>query len=313
MKSQEFEIVTDKDAGIGYKVFMNVLKYRSPHLHLDYEIGYVMNGSMDLIYEEGESYHLGKGDFMCVNPYQIHEFRSDDNVRLLLLQINPAFFKNIYPQIQNLEFINAVVNSSDNESYRASQNHIFELALTYMEQRADYELKCAGLLSLLFYDLLGLVEHRNISHSENNQAHSKATRMRHLADYIEAHLEEKITLSDIAEMENLTLSYLSHFFKDNFHMTYQEYVTKLRCERARNLILTTDLSLLDISISCGFSDPKYFKSGFSNQYGCTPKEYRANFGKQKLSGQQTSMLTTQQILSRQTSLILIRQYLDQEI
>jgi len=164
---------------------------------------------------------------------------------------------------------------------------------------------------MLFYELLQLTPHTNISHTESIYAHNKATRMRRIVDFIEEHQEEKIMLSDIAEYEHVTLTYLSHFFKDNFHMTFQEYVSKLRCEKARNLIITTDLSLLDISISCGFSDPKYFKKGFISLYGCSPKEYRHNFGRQKLSGQQTSMLTTQQILSRQTSLVLLQQYLDE--
>lgn len=335
-QNQEFEIVTDK--GSNYKIFLNVMKYRNPHLHLDYEIAFVMSGHLQLIYDEGDSYVLSPGDFMCVNPYRIHEFKSEDNVRLLLLQVNPEYFKATYPQIRNLEFTFPCAKNphysaqspapvqaqpsdiSDTEvpfsdeyltSYYDAFNDIFELAKVYMEQKPDYELKCAGLLNMLFFELLKLIPHTNISREESVFAHNRATRMRRIADYIEQHLEDKIMLSDIAEYEHLTLTYLSHFFKDNFHMSFQEYVSKLRCEKARNLLLTTDLSLLDISISCGFSDPKYFKSGFIKQYGLAPKEYRKDFSKQKLAGQQTSMLTTQQILSRQTSLILLQQYLDQ--
>ena len=314
-KINEFEIVTDKNSN--YKIFLNVMKYRTPHLHLDYEIAFIMTGSMDLIYEENDVYHLKAGDFMCINPYQIHEFRADDYVRLLFLQINPVFFKNIYPQIENLEFTSPVVSRPDPsdafsyEAYDSAKKYIFSLALNYMEMRGDYELKCAGELNLLFYDLLSLCPHRNVSHQERAYVQNRATRMRSVGDYIEEHLEEKILLSDIAEREHLTLSYMSHFFKDNFHMTFQEYLTTLRCERARSLMLTTDLSLLDISLSCGFSDPKYFKSGFLKQYGLTPRDYRRDFGKQKLSGQQNSMLTTQQFFSRQTSLVLLRQYLDE--
>lgn len=320
MNIQEFEIVTDKSTN--YKVFLNVMKYRTPHLHLDYEIAYIMNGHMDLIYEAGEVYHLSPGDFMCINPYQIHEFRSDDNVRMLFLQFNPFCFKTFYPQIQNLEFdypivtnpasITGAIEDSYVSSYEAAKKHLFELALSNMEQKSYYELKCNGLLSMFFYEIMCLAPHHNASNIESSYAQNKATRMRKIADYIEEHLDEKILLSDIAKHEQLTLTYLSHFFKDNFRMTFQEYVTKLRCERARSLMLTTDLSLLDISLSCGFSDPKYFKNGFIKQYGCTPKEYQSNFDNQKLSGQQTSMLTTQQMFSRQTSLVLLRQYLDHE-
>ena len=322
--NQEFEIITDKSTN--YKVFLNVMKYRTPHLHLDYEIAYIMNGHMDLIYEEGEEYHLSPGDFMCINPYQIHEFRSDDNVRLLFLQFNPSCFKAFYPQIQNMEFETPIIHNPyasssvdvDNQapddlfitSYTAAKDHLFKLALSSMEQKPYWELQCNGLLNMFFYEIMCLAPHRNVSNTETSYAHNKATRMRHIADYIEEHLDEKILLTDIAEHEHLTMSYLSHFFKDNFRMSFQEYITKLRCERARNLILTTNLSLLDISISCGFSDPKYFKSGFIKQYGSSPKEYREDFGHQRLYSQQASLLTTQQVFSRQTSLVLLRQYLD---
>lgn len=318
--NQEFEINTDKSSS--YKLFLNVLKYRTPHTHLDYEIGYVMFGNLDLVYDE-KIFHLKKGDFMCVNPYQIHEFKADDNVQLLFLQVNPSFFFQIYPQIRNMEFLNPVISCPladstgagyDAEyiaSYNSACKNIFNLAQAYMEQKPDYELKCSGLLNLLFFDIMSLAPHGNTSNTESTFAHNKAMRARRIADYINEHQEEKIALSDISEREHLSISYLSHFFTDNFHMSFQEYLTRLRCEKARSLMLTTDLSLLDISISCGFSDPKYFKAGFVKTYGCSPKEYRKDFGRQKLSGQQTSMLTTQQILSRQTSLVLLQQYIDQ--
>ena len=67
----------------------------------------------------------------------------------------------------------------------------------------------------------------------------------------------------------------------------------------------TDLSLLDIWISCGFSDPKYFNKGFRQQYQLSPKEYRQQFRHEKLPQQQKSMLTTQEFLSESASLIVL--------
>lgn len=52
-----------------------------------------------------------------------------------------------------------------------------------------------------------------------------------------------------------------------------------------------------ICMSCGFSDSKYFNSGFRRQYGCSPKEYRRNFRHEELKQHQKSMLTTQEFLS----------------
>lgn len=249
---------------------------------------------------------------MCVNPYQPHELRSSQNAQLLFLQINPTYFASVFPQIRNMEFIENIYAKDSREIYSTIHDLFLRLALCYMEEKDNYELMCAGLLNMLFYNLMVVLPHRNMSNSDQLSAHNKAMRIRRIVDYIDSHHEEKITLADIAEKEDLSVTYLSHFFRDNIHMSFQEYLTKIRCEKARRLLLTTDLSYIDISISCGFSDPKYFKTGFIKQFGCSPKEYRQNFGRQKLSGQQTSMLTTQQILSRQTGLVLLQQYLDRQ-
>ena len=132
--------------------------------------------------------------------------------------------------------------------------------------------------------------------------------MRKIMKYIDTHYEEKLLLSDIAAAEGLDLYYLSHFFKESFGVTFQDYLLKIRCEHARQLLLTTELSLLDVSISCGFSDPKYFNRGFLRQFGCTPKEYRKQFRSEELAQQQRSMLTTQEFLPPSASLITLERY-----
>ena len=108
--------------------------------------------------------------------------------------------------------------------------------------------------------------------------------------------------------DRLDLYYLSHFFKKCFGMTFQNYLLKIRCENARQLLLLSELSLLDISISSGFSDPKYFNKGFLQQYGCTPKEYRTNFKNKKLEAQQKFMLSTQEFLSETSSIIILDKF-----
>ena len=140
---------------------------------------------------------------------------------------------------------------------------------------------------------------------ESQLLHENARRTRSISQYIEQHAGEKLLLSDIAARENLSLYYLSHLFKETFGMPFQTYLLKIRCENARRLLLLTDLSLLDICISCGFSDPKYFNKGFRQQYQLSPKEYRQQFRHEKLPQQQKSMLTTQEFLSESASLIVL--------
>lgn len=303
----EFEIITNKTAN--FKAFINVLKYRAPHIHLDYELGLVLYGDLTITMGDDTQYRLNSGDIMCLNPCQIHEFKSDKQVTLLLIQVNPSYFNNIYPLIQSLDFTVPYCKADNNNPlYTSLKSNIIRFAELFMGRAPQYELKCAGILNLMFSDLIDCIPHSISSASARQSASEKADRIRRIADYIDNNYSDKIRLSDIAELENITTTHMSHFFTDNFHMTFQEYLTKLRCEKARSMLLTTDLSLFDISISCGFSDPKYLNNGFRKQYDCSPKEYRLKFGHEKLDVQQASMLTTQQILSDKTSLVLLDKY-----
>ena len=304
----EFEFITDKTSN--FKAFVNVLKYRTPHIHLDYEIGIVLYRDLTVRVDECE-HRLEPGDIMCLNPCEVHEFFSPKQAALLLIQVNPAYFHSIYPGMQNTRFASEYARADfHSETYMSLRRRMNDFAATYMKKQHRYELKCAGMLDLMFVDLLDYIPCTEISSEDRKINSTKADRIRRVANYIEKNYSEKIRLLDLAEMEGVTETHMSHFFTENFHMTFQEYLTKLRCEKARSLLLTTDLSLFDISYSCGFSDPKYFNKGFLKQYNQSPKEYRIDFGREKLESQQASMLTTQQILSDKTSLILLGRYLN---
>ena len=90
---------------------------------------------------------------------------------------------------------------------------MIELACLYLKKADKFELKCVGLLNLLFAGLLDTLPNRLLSDKEKNASQSKASRMRKITHYIDEHYSEKLLLSDIALKEDLSLTYLSHFFK----------------------------------------------------------------------------------------------------
>ncbi len=84
----------------------------------------------------------------------------------------------------------------------------------------------------------------------------------------------KIRLSDIAKSEHLSMSYLSHFIKDNLNQTFQEYLNNIRFSHAREMLMEKRMKFIDICMECGFSDYRYLYQAFLKNYGCTPKEYQ---------------------------------------
>jgi AraC-like DNA-binding protein len=104
-------------------------------------------------------------------------------------------------------------------------------------------------LSLLFSELLDYIPYKIVNSQDYLNNQTKAHRMKRIVEYIDKNYQGKIYLSDLAKMESVTDTHISHFFTENFHITFQQYLMKLRCEKARSLLLTTNLPLIDISVT----------------------------------------------------------------
>ncbi len=298
MAQSEYEVITHNSGQ--FNLFLVSLLYRTPHLHREFEISLVLEGTVRLTTPNGHT-TLSAGEAFLMNPFCGHELLADAPVLILSLQISPSFFAPYYPQIERIVFQRDVVESPQVGSL------LIALASAYFAKGVYSPLECAALLNQIFFELLQTQAHHTVSERERQSALSKENRMRSVLQYIEAHYTEKLLLSDIAEQEGLDLFYLSHYFKECFGIPFQSYVLKLRCEHARQKLLRTGDSLLSIGISCGFSDPKYFNKGFLAQYGCTPRAYQENFQAARLEQQQQSLSTTQAFLSDDASLAILRQ------
>lgn len=88
------------------------------------------------------------------------------------------------------------------------------------------------------------------------------------------HIEDKITLDDIANEINLSVGYISTLFKENMGMSIMKYLKKLKIERAKVLLESTNKSILEISTLLSFCDQSNFTKAFKYFVGVTPINYR---------------------------------------
>lgn len=107
---------------------------------------------------------------------------------------------------------------------------------------------------------------------------SKSSSLQSLLDYIGNHFcEENFSVKTAADNFNMSVSNLSHFFKNNTGQNLSEYIASLRFERAKQLLRDTDCLLQDISTQCGYLHLSTFMRQFKQREGCTPAIYRARF------------------------------------
>lgn len=106
--------------------------------------------------------------------------------------------------------------------------------------------------------------------------------MKKALDYIEDNYDlDTISLNSAAKATNVSANYFSAVFSQEMQMTFTEYVTGKRMEKARKLLRQTEKTSGEIAQEVGYRDPHYFSFVFKKTQGCTPREYRN--GKKALS------------------------------
>ncbi|MFC5447143.1 helix-turn-helix domain-containing protein [Paenibacillus aestuarii] len=94
--------------------------------------------------------------------------------------------------------------------------------------------------------------------------------------YIHEHyVDEQLSLQQVCNHIFMSMSYFSALFKQHTGLTFVEYVTRHRLERAKELLAESQLKTYELAAQVGYSDPQYFSVIFKRHTGMTPKEYRA--------------------------------------
>ena len=92
--------------------------------------------------------------------------------------------------------------------------------------------------------------------------------------YMNAHLEEEVSLQEVAAEIFCSAPYLSSLFKKETGINFSDYLVNMRIRKAQNLLLTTQLSVSEIAREVGIGNSSYFTRVFSKITGVTPVKYR---------------------------------------
>jgi len=84
----------------------------------------------------------------------------------------------------------------------------------------------------------------------------------------------QLSLTLLSDKMGFSFGYLSNLFKKLMGVTFQEYVFNERMERAKIILLSTDMKNYEIAEAVGFEDPNYFSTAFKKKYGMSPNQYK---------------------------------------
>jgi YesN/AraC family two-component response regulator len=105
-------------------------------------------------------------------------------------------------------------------------------------------------------------------------AHAYSFQIMKLKEYIDTHLHEDFSLNKLADMVNLSPSYVSTLFKDIVNIPFSEYLTQTRLDQAASLLVTTNESVSSIADQVGYRNVQYFCTKFRQKFGVSPVQFR---------------------------------------
>ncbi|WP_121633132.1 GlxA family transcriptional regulator [Tropicibacter alexandrii] len=91
-------------------------------------------------------------------------------------------------------------------------------------------------------------------------------------------LEDPISPSEIARELGISTRQLERLFGKYLNASPKKYYMEMRLERARHLLVQTEMSIMDVAVACGFESPGHFSRVYRTAFGCTPMMQRGRLG-----------------------------------
>ena len=124
-----------------------------------------------------------------------------------------------------------------------------------------------------------ILDHSLLSHSGRRQdlqikGGLAAHQRKDLLDYIEQHLDQPLSIDELAQRVALSPYHFARMFQLSVGLAPHRYVLTRRLQRAAHLLQHSHLALGEIALSCGFASASHFSNRFRQTFGATPRLYR---------------------------------------
>lgn len=245
------------------------------HTHGDmFEICLLDEGVQPYVVED-EHYEMKGGDVLVTFPNETHGSGRDplNRGRLYWLLIRvPASrerFLNL-PSSEGRQLVRSLLNLPHRHfrGNRYLKSYLENMFAVFEREETDFRI--AELKNWALRFLLDVVD------AARRQARGKTTVLiREVRDYIDGHLDDdSLTLSDLAETSDLSLSRFKARFREEVGISPGNYIIMRRIDKAKGLLRDSDRPITRIAFDLGFSTSQYFATAFKRYTGVTPRQFR---------------------------------------
>ncbi len=241
---------------------------------------YVLAGTIYLE-QYGVEHVLKAGDGVLMTLKDAHKYYSDkeDIGHIVFFHFRGYLTDSIVIQLSSKSLLPIRFYSEQVPEYFYS---CFEV-LENLTDSFEYDLSAIVFSAVLSIAKSALLEIQKADETTPNTIFANS-----LINYVNRHINDKITLEDMANCANLSKFHFCREFTNRFNVTPMEYVIRKKLYLARHLLTESELSIDEIAQSLSFSDQSHFSKTFKKFMGITPIRYRKKTEKSYLSNAESS-------------------------
>lgn len=249
------------------------------HYHKEVEFLAVTQGHLG-IQTRSDYYLLGPGDVLLLGSSQPHRTHknSSEELRYVVFQVDLSqhFDQSTMPYLhcfseltQPLGTLNYIFQENETARQEAFAliTNIFDESQT---RQRGYEMAISSAIKRLML-LMMRSDTRGVLRGSDE---SELMRLRPALDYVDRHLVEKIAIEDVCSLLNLSYHYFIKYFKKAMGLSFVDYVNYKRVKKAERLLLTRDLSIMEVAFEVGIPNMAQFYKLFRRHNHCSPKEFK---------------------------------------
>lgn len=252
------------------------------HWHPELEISYVYDGNNSMYFVDGQLNTCEEETVIVINPNQVHGFKNvvfKEQTQILTIVFPMEFLNRFYPEAFSRKFEIPVVekmNSNQKTSYQELLR-IFKQIMNIKDRENLEKNKYNFQLIYTAYvlEILGLLvidfSKKKVQNLEEKKQKENFLLQKALS-YIHHNYYEKISLVDIANEVNISVSYLCKLFKETSGHTVYQYLERIRSMHAMDDLKKTQKTITEIAIDNGFVDTKALNRVLKRNYNMSAKE-----------------------------------------
>lgn len=249
------------------------------HYHKEHEFICVLEGELE-IHLENEVRRLRAGDVMLIGSSQVHRdrfFRTIDTTYICMQADLKKFF-----DVGVIPYLFAL---SETQSPLSMLNYIFDanpevraemvtiLKAIYMEsteKHVGYELA----VSMYVKQLMLLLVRHDVEGRLNLEDNDQFIRLQPVLQYVEQHLDDRLLVEKCSQLVNMSYYYFVKYFKKAMGVSFTDFMQQKRIRKAEQLLLTTELSIIEIGEQIGMQNMSHFYKLFKRLNGHSPNDFR---------------------------------------